>query len=180
MTDENAIMKPVSVLVREKDLANYWLSAAVSAEKMLQSVLNDTDDAAMAPQLRVIESYIRVREKIGSMVEKAASYADVVDGWDPFATDPLEVKLEESRARAQFDGVSSATLQLGVPRTAGDNSPAAQDAVRLYKSGLTMMKISDSTGLSTKQIRKALKVAGVRRSRRKKVESADKKVLTVD
>jgi hypothetical protein len=114
------------------------------------------------------------------MVERAVSYSDTTDGWDPFATDTLDVKLEESHARSRFDGVSSTTLQLGVPKTDGDNSPAAQDAVKLYKAGVAMMKISDSTGLSTKQIRKALKVAGVKRSRRKKVESADKKVLTVD
>jgi len=177
MTDEKAIMKPVSVLVREKDLANYWLSAAVSAEKMLQSVLNDTDDGAMAPQLRAIESYIRVREKIGTMVERAVSYSDTDDGWDPFDRSRLDTKLDESQARSRFDGVSSATIALGVPKTAGDNSPAAQDAVKLYKAGVAMMKISDSTGLSTKQIRKALRVAGVERRKRKKVDSVDKKVL---
>jgi DNA-binding phage protein len=180
MTDEKAIMKPASVLVREKDLANYWLSAAVSAEKMLQSVLNDCDDAEMSSQLRVVESYIRVREKIGSMVEKSVSYSESDGGWDPFASDPLEKKIDESQARSRFDGVSSTTIDLGVAKTKGDNGPAEQDAVKLYKSGLGMMKISDSTGLSTKQIRKALRVAGVERRKRKKVDTIPEKVVVIE
>ena len=171
MTDEKAITKPLPSAVAEKDLANYWLLAAMSAESMLQSVLADSDSESLPRQLRGVEAYVRVREKIGAMVEKAVNCAGDA-GWDPFAPHPLEKGLEVSAAKSEFAGVASATIALGVSSLAGDLSPAERDSVELYKSGLNLTQVSDRTGLSLKQIRKAMKVCGVKRRRRKKVESA--------
>ena len=168
MTEDKSITKPIPVSVIEKDLASYWLSAAVSAERMLQSAIQEAggDIAELGRLVRGVDSYVRVREKIGSMVEKAVCVSGE-EGWDPFGADPLEAKLDEAQARSQFDGVSAATVSLGLSHMEGDNTPIERDAVRLYKSGLTMGAVVKKTGLSLYQVRKALKRAGVKRARKK-------------
>jgi len=168
VTDEKSITKPIPASVVEKDLASYWLSAAVSAERLLQGAIQEADGdiVELGRLVRGVESYVKVREKIGSMVEKAVSVSGDV-GWDPFGQDTLEAKLDESEARSQFDGVSAETVSLGISHTQGDNTPVERDAVRLYKTGLTMGAVSKNTGLSMYQIRKALKRAGVKTARKK-------------
>jgi hypothetical protein len=168
VTDEKSITKPIPASVVEKDLASYWLSAAVSAERMLQVAIQEADGdiVALGRLVRGVDSYLRVREKIGSMVEKAVCVSGE-QGWDPFGPDPLEAKLDEAQARSQFDGVSATTVSLGLSHMEGDNTPIERDAVRLYKSGLTMGGVVKKTGLSIYQVRKALKRAGVKRARKK-------------
>jgi len=141
-----SLLKPVE----SSDVADYWLKAAVSTEVLIARAFDESEGELelLNKKLRAVQTYVNVRKSIGEMVEKSNAFAtDSV--WDPFAPDVLDKQLDATAAKAEFQ--SSASLDA---------------AVELYKAGLSYNNIIDKTGLSRRQVEKAVRKAGVRRRRK--------------
>ena len=143
---EQSLIQPVE----QSDVAAYWMKAAVSTEALVARAFEESDGdlVSLHKSLRAVQTYVGIRKSIGEMVEKASSFS-TDSTWDPFAPDALDEKLDISAAKAEFE--SSASLDA---------------SVELYKAGLSYKEIIDKTGLSRRQVEKAIKKAGVRRRRK--------------
>tara|TARA_Y100001970_G_scaffold35705_1_gene44125 strand:+ start:1223 stop:1711 length:489 start_codon:yes stop_codon:yes gene_type:complete len=137
-------------LVEKSDVADYWLKAAVSTECLVARAFDESagDLAELHRNLRAVQTYVSVRKSIGEMVEKSSTFS-TDSSWDPFAPDVLDKQLDVSAARAEFDA-----------------SASTDAAVELYKAGLSYNDIIDKTGLSRRQVEKAVKKSGIRRKRK--------------
>tara|TARA_R110002051_G_scaffold268549_3_gene328595 strand:+ start:468 stop:956 length:489 start_codon:yes stop_codon:yes gene_type:complete len=143
---QQSLLKPVET----SDVADYWLKAAVSAELLVARAFEESDGdlSVLNKKLRAVQTYVGVRKSIGEMVEKSNAFS-TDSSWDPFAPDVLDEQLDTTAAKAEFE--SSASLDA---------------SVELYKAGLSYNDIIDKTGLSRRQVEKAVKKAGVRRRRK--------------
>ena len=143
---EQSLLQPVE----QSDVADYWMKAAVSTEVLVARAFDEADGdlASLHKGLRSVQTYVSIRKSIGEMVEKSSAFS-TDSSWDPFAPDVLDSQLDVSAAKAEFE--SSASIDA---------------SVELYKAGLSYKEIIDKTGLSRRQVEKAIKKAGVRRRRK--------------
>ena len=143
---EQSLLQPV----QQSDVADYWLKAAVSTEVLVARAFEEADGdlASLNKGLRSVQTYVNIRKSIGEMVEKSNAFS-TDSSWDPFAPDVLDAQLDASAAKGEFE--ASASLDT---------------SVELYKAGLSYKEIIDKTGLSRRQVEKAIKKAGVRRRRK--------------
>ena len=72
--------------VANRDVATYYIKAAVAVEQLLQEALLSREDASeFYRELRNVQIFASLRSKVGELIEKARAHSESDDEWDPFA-----------------------------------------------------------------------------------------------